>query len=96
MKILKKEMKIVMIRIHSCLNKTYYLPGRRPLECEVNKEKRDTYNVKCCSTDFCNNDKTLTLERNRPGGICCSFCLKTFQQLKTLFFFFYLSTFIIM
>lgn len=72
--------------IHSCLNKTYYLPGRRPLECEVNKEKRDSYNVKCCSTDFCNNDKTLTLEINHPGGIhfCCahlfpfiffSFCL---------------------
>lgn len=58
---------------HSCLNNPHNLPGRRPLECEANKEKRDKYNVKCCSTDYCNNDGTLALERNQSGGICC-FC----------------------
>lgn len=60
--------------IHSCLNTTHYLPGRRPLECELNKERRDTYNVKCCNTDYCNNDSTVRLYPSGEGGITFVFC----------------------
>ncbi|XP_031630981.1 TGF-beta receptor type-1 isoform X2 [Contarinia nasturtii] len=53
---------------YSCLNKKNYLPGRRPLECEVNKERRDTYVVKCCSIDYCNNDSTIRLYPSGQGA----------------------------
>lgn len=57
------------IRNPRCLKSSYDLPGRRPLECEKSFEKRHHYNVRCCSTDLCNNDKTLTVERIPTRGI---------------------------
>lgn len=46
---------------YSCTESSH-IPGRQPLQCEKSLEKRNTYNVRCCDTDYCNNDKTLTLE----------------------------------
>lgn len=52
-----------------CLKTSYDLPGRKPLECEKSVEKRHYYNVLCCSTDLCNNDRTLTVEHSPTRGI---------------------------
>lgn len=46
-----------------------HIPGRQPLQCEKSLEKLNTFNVRCCDSDYCNNDRTLTLENLPKRGI---------------------------
>ncbi|XP_055858578.1 TGF-beta receptor type-1 isoform X1 [Episyrphus balteatus] len=44
-----------------CLPKKYDLE-RAPIECLSNKEKENVYRIKCCDTDFCNQDEIFKRE----------------------------------
>ncbi|XP_052892295.1 TGF-beta receptor type-1 [Anopheles moucheti] len=46
---------------YSCKTKKYDLADRLPLSCLTSKEKSTSFMIECCSTDFCNNNKLLTL-----------------------------------
>uniref|UniRef100_A0A6B2E6A1 receptor protein serine/threonine kinase n=1 Tax=Phlebotomus kandelakii TaxID=1109342 RepID=A0A6B2E6A1_9DIPT len=41
---------------YRCLTEPNTLHDRLPIQCLSSKEKVKEYNVKCCDTDFCNND----------------------------------------
>lgn len=54
----------------SCIDLDPALVGRMPLRCEYNKERKHMYIVRCCRSDYCNNDRTLRLEtQNRGTGL---------------------------
>ncbi|XP_055858579.1 TGF-beta receptor type-1 isoform X2 [Episyrphus balteatus] len=46
---------------YRCLPKKYDLE-RAPIECLSNKEKENVYRIKCCDTDFCNQDEIFKRE----------------------------------
>ncbi|KXJ81817.1 hypothetical protein RP20_CCG017773 [Aedes albopictus] len=50
---------------YSCQPKKYELADRLPLSCLTSKEKRNSFTIECCSTDFCNHNKLLQLPK--PG-----------------------------
>ena len=49
----------------SCKTRKYDLADRLPLSCLTSKEKSTSFMIECCSTDFCNHNKLLTLPE--PG-----------------------------
>ncbi|XP_052864579.1 TGF-beta receptor type-1 [Anopheles cruzii] len=51
---------------YSCKKKQYDLADRLPLSCLTSKEKTTYFNIECCSTDFCNHNKLLTLPKPAP------------------------------
>uniref|UniRef100_A0AAG5D911 Serine/threonine-protein kinase receptor n=1 Tax=Anopheles atroparvus TaxID=41427 RepID=A0AAG5D911_ANOAO len=51
---------------YSCKPKKYDLADRLPMSCLTSKEKSTTFNIECCSTDFCNHNKLLTLPEPAP------------------------------
>ncbi|KAL1379456.1 hypothetical protein pipiens_000490, partial [Culex pipiens pipiens] len=50
---------------YSCQPKKYELADRLPLSCLTSKEKRNSFTIECCGTDFCNHNKLLQLPK--PG-----------------------------
>ncbi|XP_041779160.1 TGF-beta receptor type-1 isoform X2 [Anopheles merus] len=46
---------------YSCKTRKYDLADRLPLSCLTSKEKSTSFMIECCSTDFCNHNKLLTL-----------------------------------
>ncbi|XP_058453209.1 TGF-beta receptor type-1 isoform X2 [Malaya genurostris] len=48
---------------YSCQPKKYELADRLPLSCLTSKEKRNSFTIECCSTDFCNHNKLLQLPK---------------------------------
>ncbi|XP_049534540.1 TGF-beta receptor type-1-like isoform X1 [Anopheles darlingi] len=52
---------------YSCKPKKYDLADRLPLSCLTSKEKSTSFNIECCSTDFCNHNKLLTLPKPAPA-----------------------------
>lgn len=59
---LKRGREIVSYR---CLADANILHDRLPIQCLTSKEKLKEYNVKCCDTDFCNNDIWVTILRKQ-------------------------------
>nr|XP_029720053.1 TGF-beta receptor type-1 isoform X3 [Aedes albopictus] len=51
---------------YSCQPKKYELADRLPLSCLTSKEKRNSFTIECCSTDFCNHNKLLQLPKPAP------------------------------
>ncbi|XP_058820895.1 TGF-beta receptor type-1 isoform X2 [Topomyia yanbarensis] len=48
---------------YSCQPKKYELADRLPLSCLTSKEKRNSFTIECCATDFCNHNKLLQLPK---------------------------------
>ncbi|XP_059622528.1 TGF-beta receptor type-1-like [Phlebotomus argentipes] len=59
---LKRSREIVSYR---CITESSTLRNRLPIQCLTSKEKLREYNVQCCDTDFCNNDITVKILRNK-------------------------------
>ncbi|KAL9707947.1 hypothetical protein quinque_011465 [Culex quinquefasciatus] len=51
---------------YSCQPKKYELADRLPLSCLTSKEKRNSFTIECCGTDFCNHNKLLQLPKPAP------------------------------
>ncbi|XP_065076812.1 TGF-beta receptor type-1 isoform X5 [Ochlerotatus camptorhynchus] len=51
---------------YSCQPKKYELADRLPLSCLTSKEKRNSFTIECCATDFCNHNKLLQLPNPAP------------------------------
>uniref|UniRef100_A0A7G3ANA7 receptor protein serine/threonine kinase n=1 Tax=Lutzomyia longipalpis TaxID=7200 RepID=A0A7G3ANA7_LUTLO len=59
---LKRGREIISFR---CVAETNVLEDRLPIQCLTSREKLKEYNVKCCDTDFCNNDILLPILREQ-------------------------------
>ncbi|XP_055692619.1 TGF-beta receptor type-1-like [Lutzomyia longipalpis] len=59
---IKNGREIVQYR---CVPETSVLKDRLPIQCLMSKQKEKEYNVRCCGTDFCNNDVLTTTLKER-------------------------------
>uniref|UniRef100_A0A1L8DJT4 Serine/threonine-protein kinase receptor n=2 Tax=Nyssomyia neivai TaxID=330878 RepID=A0A1L8DJT4_9DIPT len=59
---LKRGREIISFR---CISETNVLEHRFPIQCLTSKEKLKEYNIKCCDTDYCNNDILLPILREQ-------------------------------